>query len=141
MIEPDKEIQTYQIDITSPYWRYKDGEVFDEEMAVAELLSAEKIVIGGLIEYENDKSIASLDVIANDVWMWGCSDSEPLPINEIKNLWLMYKENKIWGDVWWSCKQRNMQPQEPVRIVMIKNNAYPEWMNDLGKNYDQKESK
>lgn len=138
MIKPDEEIKTYQIEITSPYWLFKDNPAFEMEMAIAELLAAEKVVIGGLVEYENDKSIASLDVMANDVWMWGCADCEPLPIDEIKNLWIMFKENESWGEVWWVCKQRDMQPQKPMRDKMIEQNAYPDWMNKLGKNYDQK---
>lgn len=133
----DKKIETRNIEITSPLWMYKDEVVFEEEMAVAELLADEVLLIGGFTRSDGDLRPAQLLVIANDVWMWGCADAEVLPMNEIRSLYEMWGEDKKWGSTWWCCKQRNMQPQKPMRDDMIKEKAYPEWMHNLEVNYDQ----
>lgn len=62
----------------------------------------------------------TIHVICNDVFAWGCSDSEDLLYGEIKDLFDHYIKDSRWGTAIWCIKKRKIPPKKPV-YDMIKN--------------------
>lgn len=113
--------------------------IFEEEAALAQLLLNEVIHLNSfwwkyeeLGEYDQEarrfamnakpdatwtkeeSQLASLNVGCNDVFAWGCSDSEELPYLEIENLWRMWRKDPAWGSAVWCMIRRKHMPQRPV---------------------------
>ncbi len=61
-----------------------------------------------------DSEIISINVNCNDVFAWGCADSEALPHREIENLYRMWVKDPLWGPAVWCMIQRRQMPQKPV---------------------------
>lgn len=76
-------------------------------------------------------------VNANDIFMWGCADSECIENNdgqepsEIISLYKACKENKDWGYIKWLSTKRRLQPQYPIKRDMIKNGYWPKELDSL----------
>lgn len=127
------------------FWNYEGKEYFFHEQALAELLQAD-ILFCNEREYldENGKTSGErtivLFVICNDIFAWACADCEALPYDQIIVLYKMYKADK-WGTDKWCCIQRNIQPQGPVVEAMKKDGSWDETMENLPKNWDNKEIK
>jgi hypothetical protein len=102
----------------------EDEMKFEEDDALAHLL------INGVIflnsnwwkdEWSNeDRESISVNVQCNDIFMWGCSDAEGLPFDEIKNLYRMWRKDPDWGAAVWCMVQRKQMPQKPVEDIIRK---------------------
>lgn len=61
----------------------------------------------------------------SDMFMWACSDSEPLTLDELPEYYAAWKANA--ADLW-ICKRREMQPQKPIVDMMKESgNWTAEW--------------
>ena len=88
---------------------------------------------------EEAKKTTSLNVNCNDIFAWACADSEEINVNEIEELYKLYRENAEYGQFIWCIKKRNMLPQYPI-YELIQNET--NWdLNKMGldKNYDNYE--
>lgn len=56
----------------------------------------------------------SLYVSCNDVFAWGCCDSQPLPYHDIEDVYKFWLRDNNLGPVVWCCMMRNEMPQKPV---------------------------
>lgn len=118
----------------------------DEELALACLLAADVLFInvinissGSIPEFTT-----CVYVDASDIFMWGCADAESITSNDHENpseiieLYKLWKENEVWGRVKWLCFKRDIQPQRPVKDLMIKANYWDEGLDKLPLNPDSK---
>lgn len=107
----------------------------DEEV-ILELLKA-KILFSNFFRYsfhhENDiagKTIC-LFVNCNDLFAWGCADSEEVSSSEeLHELYEEYKKDPQYGVDFWCCKKRDLQPQKVIKDIWKKNSV---WNDDLEK--------
>lgn len=108
-----------------------NNEYFDEQEALSEMLSEPNLLfIGGdsgpfFNTSTPDRNAVCVYINCNDLFYWGCADSEPLPHDKIEEAWRGWKAgdcslNKI------ACVQRGMQPQNPIVEQMKKDG---EWDN------------
>jgi len=67
---------------------------------------------------EEARKSTCLGVICSDVFSWGCADSEDISCGELKDLYLMYKDNPSWGPTIWCMIKRREMPQGPVAKLM-----------------------
>lgn len=127
------------IRITHPRWTFMFKEVFEADDAVAELLGAKTLMIGGVVETEaGNPGQAGLYVMCNDLFYWGCADYEPLPENQIRNLYLLWQWSKRYGPDVWCCMMRNMRPQRPIREDMKEKGFWPKCLDSCKPNPDEK---
>lgn len=85
-----------------------------------------------------DKSIRPetivLFVICNDVFAWGCADSEEITCDELPVLYKAVKADPKNAVVKWACKKRNLQPQRPIVTRMKADGSWDDEMEALPKN-------
>jgi len=72
-----------------------------------------RLLLAGNLSVSVEEGKASPYVNCNDLFMWGCADSEDVPDDQIPILAEMCA-NDSWGDQKWCCIQRQMQPQRPI---------------------------
>lgn len=75
-----------------------------------------------------------LFVNCNDVFAWGCADSETLPYDQIECLFRMWHADRKWGADKWCCKQRDQKPQKPVEDQMRADGSWDDTMESLSPN-------
>jgi hypothetical protein len=74
----------------------------------------------------------------NDVFAWGCSDSEELQHDKVPELFMLWHENHRWGPAKWCCIKRNEKPQRPVEKAMREVGIWDAQMDALPENqYDK----
>ncbi len=56
----------------------------------------------------------TVHVNCNDIFAWGCADSEDITYDELEDLYNMYKKDPYWGPGAWCIKKRKQMPQKPV---------------------------
>lgn len=130
-----------------PFITMDGDESIVDEHALAILLQNEVLFSNGRryaeLRFEGDKchldgklqpETTVLFVNCNDVFAWGCSDAEPLPHDEIENLFRMWYADRRWGSDKWCCKQRDQKPQKPVEDQMRKDGSWDEMMEALPPN-------
>lgn len=114
----------------------------DEELALACLLSSRVLFTNAVdtnlqysIKSENPNWTTCVYVNCNDVFAWGCSDTENLSDSEIIDLYKLHKEWGSDGVVKWVCIKRNEQPQDPIKEKMIKANHWDDVLENLKPNH------
>lgn len=119
-----------------------DGKEYcNEELALSILLKNDVLFCNDrqYVEFKDPKVIGGstivLFVLCNDIFAWGVADEEDLPLNEVGNLYRMYKKDKIWGAAKWCCFRRKQKPQYPVAEAMKKNNSWDDAMEKLQENH------
>ena len=120
----------------------KGREYCDESEALSQMLANDGLLFvsgdaGPFFKTDGeDKVPASIYVNCNDLWMWGCADTEPLPRDQIG---VFYKAWKAGGGgvTQWCCIQRDMQPQKPIRTDMKKAGTWTDVLEALPKNPDE----
>jgi hypothetical protein len=60
----------------------------------------------------------SLHVNCNDVFAWGCADSEDITSTEIHDLYKMWRRDPSWGPAVWCMMKRKLMPQKPVEKMI-----------------------
>lgn len=125
------EIKEDEIFITLKDKEGKDREFCDNETALAVLLVNEVCFINERPYTHNfknnpaniDGKTTTVHVNCNDLFYWASSDAEDLPIDEIGNLYRMWKNNPRWGAWKWCCLRANLRPQIPI-VKDMKNDGY-----------------
>jgi hypothetical protein len=72
---------------------------------------------GWWFEKENKfwpKDSITLHVNCNDVFWWGCADSENITHSEIHDLYEHFRKDQSWGPAIWCIKKRKQIAQKPV---------------------------
>lgn len=100
-------------------WTGRDGkEHFEEDRGLAVLLNAGAVFVMPLNRGDGDAPDAprrtALLVACNDVFMWGCSDCDHLPHDQIETVYRMWLKDPCWGTAVWCCQLRKEMPQRPV---------------------------
>ena len=80
-------------------------------------------------------------VNCNDEFIWGCADSEDLPMDKVEEYYQMWAKDKetshMSNSMLWVCRQRKMKPQKPIVDVMKKAGLWTEEWEALPNNeYD-----
>jgi hypothetical protein len=133
-------MSTIELD-DDPFFEVNGRIECDHESALA-LLLADEVVFANEREYLwEDKSrgrTVVLYVLCNDVFAWGCADTEDLPLSEVGNLYRMHRADPRYGATKWCCLRRNERPQKPVERGMRELGAWDEAMEALPLNgYEQ----
>ena len=99
-------------------------EMFEDGPAMAVLLAHEVVFLHDhwwASDWPEDaQKVAGFSVICNDIFAWGCSDAEGLPLSEIKDLFEHWEKDREWGAAVWCMKRRNQMPQKPVEDLIRK---------------------
>ena len=107
-----------------------NGLVNDDALAYL-LLAGELFVVDGATEEDSRVQVVSIYLNCNDLF-YRAADMEPLPYNEIGNLYksCFDKEGnpKKWGGTIWACLQRKMRPLYPIEKLMKKQGF---WTDEL----------
>jgi hypothetical protein len=116
---------------------------FDEDLALAELLKA-GVLFSNSRNYSREHDGKSeghtivLFVLCNDVFAWACADAEDLPLNEVENLYKLWKAEGHNGATKWCCFRWNEKPQKPVADLMKQDGVWDEKMEALPDNHYDK---
>ncbi len=102
---------------------------FIEEYALSVLLREQVLMMS-----YGDREICELMVVCNDLFYWGTADCEPLPYQDLEELYKAYKSKDIYAVSKWCCFKRNLQPQVSVIEKMKEEGSWTEEMEQLEKN-------
>jgi hypothetical protein len=123
------------------YFYYKDGStIFVEERALSYLL-LEDVLFPNSFPYaynEGDKlhpATITLFVNCSDTFAWGCTDGENITLDEIEDLYKMWRASPIYGPTKWVCIKRNEKPMKPLEESMKKAGIWDPKMESLKPNY------
>lgn len=107
---------------------YYEGH-FLEDQAIIFLLKK-----GCLFSYI-DKNVLSLSVLCNDVFAWGCADSEEISsYSELEDLYNEVIKHDALGSIKWVCLKRNEKPQRPIESSLRKEGVWDDRMENLKEN-------
>ena len=108
------------------FWIGSDGaEHCDVEAALAILLREEVLFASA-----GSEAAIVLSVNCNDVFGWRCADAEPLPYDEVGNLYRAWSSGP-WGVARWCCLRRRQRPQARVEARMRQAGAWDEAVEAL----------
>lgn len=105
---------------------------FNEEAALAKLLTDGVLFCGEGMSNSIAPAVILL-VGCNDTFC-RAADAEPLPLDEIENLYRMHIADPKWGSTKWCCRRILLQPMKDVVEHMKKDDAWEEWMDKLVEN-------
>ena len=109
------EIENYALDLK---WE-------EPEYRLAHLLAKDVIFLNnGHWIKDWPKDHITLHVNCNDIFMWGCADSEDITYSEIDDLYTMWKKDENWGPAAWCIKKRKAMPQQPVIEIFKKQGVW-----------------
>lgn len=91
---------------------------------------------GSRFQFEGEGIIVLLN--CNDVFAWGCADTESVPHDKVPELFMLWHENHQWGPAKWCCLRRNEKPQAPVEKAIRKAGIWCERMEALPENHYDK---
>lgn len=116
----------------------KDGtELCREELALSILLKEGVLFCNEretIFQGEKEESTVVLYVICNEVFCPIAADAESLKVNEIGNLYKIFKEHGHTGVYKWCCIQRGEQPSYNVVQEFKDANIWDEQMEKLRPN-------
>lgn len=101
-------------------------EVFEDDKALAHLLINGVVFInnGWWLKENWPKDAITIHVNCNDIFAWGCADSEDLLHDEIKDLYEHWRKDDCWGPAIWCIKKRQMRPQKPVEKAIREHGVW-----------------
>ena len=127
--------------IESAEFEYGGKTYFNRDVALALMLMNGVVFVHSFWWKEKESkwtkeeaNYTSISVNCNDIFAWGCADSEPLPCDEIEKVYKIWKNDESWGTAKWCAIKRNMKPQLPVIELMKREGAWDEVMENLGPN-------
>lgn len=113
--------------------------IFEKELALSALLLKEKVFLNNhwwIADWPDDaKQTFGINVFCNDVFMWGCSDSEELNFSDLQDLWEHHVKDLDWGTEVWCIKKRKQMPQKPVYLAIMSSNIWDLDNMNLKPNY------
>lgn len=133
--------------IANAYLGYKSkngdaSDLYEAEMLGHLLLSGvcwtrdAQIIINAGTKWASDPYDGSVVLVnCNDVFAWGCADTENLSEADIPELFLLWVEDAMWGPVKWVCMKRKEQPQFPIARDMKKAGVWCGRMEALEPNH------
>jgi hypothetical protein len=92
---------------------YRGGREIDLCAAIAHLLLRERVIVAPL-KPDPVAGCSALLVNASDVFMWACTEWEPLPYDEIASLYEFDHADPNFGTMAWCIAKRQTMPQAPV---------------------------
>ena len=93
----------------------------DIEYKLAHLIiNAEIFCNNGWWDKSLPEGAVTLHVNCNDIFGWGCADSEDILHDEIHELYAMWRKDPGWGVAVWCIKKRQCWPQDPVKDAIAK---------------------
>ena len=99
-------------------------EMFETEIALAVLLFSQVVFVNDhwwKKEWsEEHRNLVYIGVNCNDVFAWGCSDSEEATYKDLYEIWEYWKKDPDLGHWVWCIKKRNELPQKPVYDYIMK---------------------
>lgn len=98
--------------LNSNWWMHFETDIKDSKWALKPRSDARWT--------KEESRMISVNVNCNDVFAWGCADSETLPYDQIKTLYQMWKKDPEWGPAVWCMIQRKFMPQKPVEDAIRK---------------------
>ncbi len=63
---------------------------------------------------EEARQMMGLFVNCNDIFAWGCADSEDMLFADLYDVYRHWRKDPSWGAAVWCMKRRKEMPQEPV---------------------------
>lgn len=116
-------------------YEFDTDELTEPEEQLGFLLSQGLIIINnGWWDKSWPKDKITLSLICNDIFAWGCADSEDMGYSDIKDIFAEYVKDRTWGPAIWCIKKRKQLPQSPVLMIMEKAGInVKELLNDKAK--------
>jgi hypothetical protein len=136
-----------QIDWLMPWSHHEEGRkdeiVFEPRLALAVLLMSEVVFMNNFW-WEKElpkhlKGIVSLHVNCNDVFAWGCADSEDLLYEDIEGVYRAFLKDGHAGVEIWCIRKRGVQPQRPVLNALKAAGLWTADLDTLPRNPDNPE--
>lgn len=123
---------------------YIDGDFFDAEIAIAQLIDRSVLFPNYRSYGHNDENFTNdgrtivLYMNCSDVFAWGCADAEDVSSEEeLKQLYDLCVKYPRYGGSIWACLKRNEKPQSPIEKKMKDCNEWPKELDSLPENkYD-----
>lgn len=123
------------------YFDIDGKKVPNEEAMVAWLLdnnylflNSRKYVDNWRDKEETHPETLVLFLNCNDVFEWACAEGCEVTYNELPRLFDMVRADERYGAIKWACIKRNLQPQAPLKDMMIKDGAWTEELDKLPPN-------
>ncbi len=109
----------------------KEKEVFEKEALIYLLQKGYVFPI-----WDKNEDGTRICINCNDLFVIGCADLEPLPYDEIINLYkgVINETDKGWFVDKWVCKRRNLQPCYSVIERMKTDGVWDDEMEKLNVN-------
>ena len=82
------------------------------------------LLMNGVLFPNQRNGTINLYVNCSDIFLWASADAENLPIDEIDDLYKMWRKDTVWGAAKWCILKRKWMPQEPVLIAMKEAGAW-----------------
>jgi len=83
---------------------------FDYNRAVGQLLLNDVLLVNSDYQKASSNDDTKLFVVCSDTFAHGGTDSIPLPMREVKNLFLMWFVDPVFGTTIWAAMQRKRKP-------------------------------
>lgn len=126
-------------------WKSNIENVLEGQLVIAYLLAKEQLMINNnWWEKKWTKEAQEqfhISVLCNDVFAWGCTDSETITIEDIGTIWQYYSKDPYWGLCIWCIIKRKELPQKPVYDDIMKRGIWDLDTLNLKENYYDKVSK
>jgi len=119
--------------------RFMNEKISEEDM-VSELLQERILYCHSTKTYDEiskeiEPETITIYMLCNDIFAWGCADSEQVTLSDLKDLYHEFKEDKDGGPVRWVCRKRNEKPQKPVEKWMREGKYWNDEMESLPENH------
>jgi hypothetical protein len=110
---------------------------FRKETALAAMLISESAFINSNWWEEKwpkeARETVAICINTNDVFEWGCADSEIITYKEIEEVYRYWVKDRIWGTAIWAMIKNKEMPQRPVEKTIRE---YGTWdLDDLQKEH------
>ena len=79
-----------------------------------------------------------LGVNCNDVFVWGCADSEEMFYEDIEDVFDHFMKDRDWGTEIWCIKKRKMLPQRPVYESIMSKGIWD--LKEISKEWETNEN-
>jgi len=97
----------------------------EEEQMLAELISSGDVFINnGWWDPTWKKDAITVHVVCNDTFAYACADTEDLPYNQIRNLYVLNKADPELGLVAWCIWRRKQRPIKIIEQMLMESGLY-----------------
>jgi hypothetical protein len=100
-----------------------DGKIYWQHEQILAQLLLDDVCHLNTGEFDGEKTVCCF-VICNDIFAWGCADSECVTRAELPELYKMHAADPRWGATKWCIARRGEYPQRPVLAAMKEEGAW-----------------